>query len=333
MEAKDRTDASLARRAVQSRAGRMAIKTAGWLVAIPALCALVVIGGAAPIYLLLPEASPVARDAPPPETMQTASILPSPEATATDDPPADAPPQEIGDAASPATVAPPPEEMDEALPPEETAESLAPVELPPEETAESLPPVETAESPPPAEATDNAAPEAKDAGEAQALAVTVVPTARPPRQTREPGASAEVRETADPSSASRKTPAAAPRPPEGRQASRSVKRFVTIRPVPLRSGPGGREVAMLGRGAEVLGGPCDDWCEVSSGGVTGWIHPSFLSASAPRAPSQRSVARTADPYDDEMRLDDRRRDRRRRDDAPGWWLDDEQPIEIYDGRR
>jgi hypothetical protein len=331
MEAEDRTDASLARRAVQSRAGRMAIKTAGWLVAIPALCALVVIGGAAPIYLLLPEASPVARDAPPPETLQTASILPSPEAAATDDPPADAPPQEIGDPASPA-AAPPPEEMDEALPPEETAESLAPVELPPEETAESLPPVETAESPLPKEATDSAAPEAEDPGEAQALAVTVVPTARPPRQTREPGASADPRGTADPSSASRKTPAAAPRPPEGRQASRSVKRFVTIRPVPLRSGPGGREVAMLGRGAEVLGGPCDDWCEVSSGGVTGWIHPSFLSASAPRARSQRSVARTADPYDDEMRLDDRR-DRRRRDDAPGWWLDDEQPIEIYDSRR
>lgn len=64
-EAKERTDTSLAQRAAQSRAGRIAIKAAGWVVAVPALLALVVIGGAAPIYLLLPEA-PVAEDGPPP---------------------------------------------------------------------------------------------------------------------------------------------------------------------------------------------------------------------------------------------------------------------------
>jgi hypothetical protein len=313
MEAKEQTDTSIARRAVQSRAGRIAIKTAGWVVAIPALCALVVIGGAAPIYLLLPDAAPVAEDATSPAAIQVASngsnAPGEPTSVAASSPATPAEPSPdpaVSGAAEPADAAPPAEETAEVSPPEDAAD-----DAPLEDAADASPPMEDAQGTPP---------------------VTVVPTARPRQEMAgAPRPAADAREVAALKPAPRETPSAAADTAKPQQASRPTKRYVTIRPVALRSGPGGREVAMLGRGAEVLAGACSDWCEVSAGGVKGWIHPSFLSASVPRERARRAAPRTIDPYDDEPPLrEEARRYERRRDAAPDWFLDDDRPLEIYD---
>lgn len=301
----------------RARYRRVLVRTAAWIIAVPALCALVVLGGAAPVYLLLPGAD--------------ASSSPSSIVTTT------------ADAAPKPAPAPAPERV--AAKENVAADTATPDELPApvDDVASAAPATEEAA---PAETAE---PEVSE--EPMPPAVAAVPTPRPARP------DTQVAAIAEPSrlpAGSRAETAAAP--PPVREAPRErapERRLFTIRPTAVRSAPGGAEIGVLARGAEVVVGRCDDWCEVSANGLRGWLHPSFLTEagnrSAPRAAGgndrSRPIARRGDEdrpvirrreapaYDDRWEDAPPRRDwrERSRERYVGGerWRRDEDPVEIY----
>lgn len=306
----------------RARYRRVLVRTAAWIIAVPALCALVVLGGAAPVYLLLPgtDASP------PPSVLVTAT----------------------NDAAPKPAPAPAPERV--AAKETAAADTATPDELPA--------PVDDVASTSPA--TDEAAPaemaEPEVLDEPVPPAVAAVPTPRPERPDTQIAAIAEPSRL--PVGPRPETSAA---PPPGREAAREAPReraperlLVTIRPTAVRSAPGGAEIGVLARGAEVVVGRCDDWCEVSANGLRGWLHPSFLTEaggrSSPRAAGvsdrsrpiarrgeeDRPVSRRRDApaYEERWRdapprRDWRERGRERYVGGERWRRDDEDPVEFY----
>lgn len=250
------------------------IKTAAWIVAVPLVCATVIVGGAVPLYLLLPDAKPSASPAPQPDAKP---------ATFASARPAAAP----GKVASGAPARKREPAADE---PAETA-SIASDDAPAEAAAEA--PVEIPEAP---------------------QVAAVIPTPRPALPS--PAAPAPAKPAADDAEpvdeASIEPPPSADKPQAvAPPALKTGKRDVILRTVTLRSAPWGRELGTLRQGTPVVVGKCDNWCQVTADGATGWIHPSFLTASGA---AQRGGDRA-------VRQVERRRPARDRD--PDWLAEDD----------
>ena len=279
----------------RTAAGRLFFKTFAWIMAVPALCALVVLGGAAPIYLLLPDA--------PSGTVQQAE-------NGTKSGVDNVPDQQ-------AALSPP------AALESEPVEPLVEGEIVPGGALDA-PPLE--ESP----------------VEEDVAHLSVVPTPRPPLAASDGPATESVdARSVEPPPTKTKLALASPRPKPKSENSQSGGWSATIRPVPLRTGPGGREIAVLARGARVLVGRCEGWCEVQVDGLQGWIHPSFLTMAAgerarTRTDGQRNIRRSAERRDDYRVIDDAPRrgawrpeepERFTRDDP--WLAEDRDPVEYY----
>ncbi len=243
----------------------------------PVLCTVVLAGGALPLYVLLPDATPAAQSGPVPERPNLSASQPSaPKAAPEAAEPVPAATIEASEAVdefptgSIITDAAP-DESDALAPSDSGAASVVPTPRP---GAPSL-------------ATRT--PAADEVRETAAVKTTPMPRETAARET---ARAAAVRQPATPL--------------QGRRT--------TVRTdAKLRAGPQGAGIGVLRAGTEVVVGRCERWCEVSAGGQRGYVHASLVGGGAAKRTAERSAKQRIEARPQARKPVDERRVAARRD--------------------